>query len=70
LLGAAVSNDAVEFEYQSRAQAIALLDAKPRSVFVDGQPASIPVLKGTKHWSLFLPKGAHRVRVAVTGLLP
>jgi hypothetical protein len=70
LLGAAVSNDAVEFEYQSRAQAIALLDTKPRSVFVDGQPASVPVLKGTKHWSLFLPKGAHRVRVAVTGLLP
>jgi hypothetical protein len=70
LLGASVADDAIEFEYRSRAQAIALLDREPQSIFVDGQPVSVPVLKGTKHWSLFLPKGAHRVRVAVTGLLP
>lgn len=70
LLGAAVAGDAIEFEYRSRAQAIALLDKEPQGIFVDGQAASIPVLKGTKHWSLFLPKGSHRVRVAVTGLLP
>jgi hypothetical protein len=70
LLGAAVAGDAIEFEYQSRAQAIALLDKEPLGVLFDGQPASISVRKGTKHWSLFLPKGAHRVRVAVTGLLP
>jgi hypothetical protein len=70
LQGASASADSIEFEYSSQAQAIALLDARPRSVLVDGEPASVPVLKGTKHWSLMLPKGAHRVRVTVTGLLP
>jgi len=70
LLSATVTQDAIEFEYRSRTQAIALLDKKPRRILVDGEPAPVAVLKATKHYSLLLPKGTHQVRVVVTGLLP
>jgi hypothetical protein len=70
LLNATVTQDAIEFEYRSRTQAIALLDIEPRRILVDGEPAAAPVLKATKHFSLLLPKGTHKVRVVVTGLLP
>ena len=70
LRGAAAGDGAIEFEYRARTQAIALLDTKPGPIFVDNEPANIPVLKGTNHWSLFLPRGEHRVRATVTGLLP
>ncbi len=70
LLGATVTQDAIEFEYHSRAQAIALIDAAPRRIAVDGAAAQVAVLKATNHYSILLPKGAHRVRVAVMGLLP
>jgi hypothetical protein len=70
LLSATVIQDAIEFEYRSRTQAIALLDIEPQRILVDGQPTAAPVLKATKHFSLLLPKGTHKVRVAVTGLLP
>jgi hypothetical protein len=70
LLSATVTQDAIEFEYRSRTQAIALLDIDPRGILVDGEPTLAPVLKTTKHSSLLLPKGTHKVRVVVTGLLP
>jgi hypothetical protein len=70
LLSATVIQDAIEFEYSSRTQAIALLDTKPGRILVDGEPAPAPVLRAANHYSLLLPKGTHTVRVVVTGLLP
>jgi hypothetical protein len=70
LLSATVTQNAIEFEYRSQTQAIALIDIEPPRILVDGEPTAAPVLKTTKHSSLLLPKGTHRVRVAVTGLLP
>jgi hypothetical protein len=70
LLRASVTQNAIEFEYRSRTQAIALLDANPQRILIDGEPAPVPVLKATQHYSVLLPKGTHFVRVAVTGLLP
>jgi hypothetical protein len=70
LLGATVTQDAIEFEYRARAQAIALVDARPVRILIDGAAAPVAVLKATKHYTLLLPKGAHRVRLTVMGLLP
>jgi hypothetical protein len=70
LLSATVTQDAIEFEYRSRAQAIALLNAKPGRILLDGAAAPVAVLKATRHFSLLLPKGTHRVRVTVMSLLP
>jgi hypothetical protein len=69
LQDAAAEAEAIEFRYHSDAGAIALVDNQPLSIAIDGKAAQISVLKATEHWSLLLPKGAHRVRVTFAGLL-
>jgi hypothetical protein len=70
LLDASATREGLEFQYRGAGRAFALLDREPRVIEIDGSAAEVPVLKGTKHWSLMLPGGVHQVRVAVTGLLP
>ncbi|HET8547753.1 MAG TPA: hypothetical protein VFL57_07115, partial [Bryobacteraceae bacterium] len=58
LRSAAASAAGIEFSYESQARAMAILNAAPESVEVDGQPAKPLILPGNV---LMLPRGQHFV---------
>jgi hypothetical protein len=51
---------AIQFSYQSAARAIAVLDRPPKTIRIDGQPAS-PKLAGPN--AILLPHGQHEVTI-------
>lgn len=62
-LGAAgVIPGGIQFQYQSRSRAAALLDALPARIEIDGRPAAVPLLGAGSHITVLLPAGRRTVR--------
>ena len=73
LLDAQVTEDGIEFRYDSASRAIALVDVHPSTILVDHQPVGLKVLAAKNpaknHWAVMLPRGHHHVRLRCDGLL-
>ena len=73
LLDAQVTEDGIEFRYDSASRAIALVDVHPSTILVDHQPVGLKVLAAKNpaknHWAVMLPRGHHHVRLLCDGLL-
>jgi hypothetical protein len=55
--------DGVDFAYQSSARALAAVDARPRSLEVDGAPAQLHVVESGTRYVVELPRGQHLVHL-------
>lgn len=53
----------IGFSYESRMRAVALFNRRPFEIEVDGQPLSEEPIHYSGHWSVRLPRGAHKVEV-------
>jgi hypothetical protein len=61
---AASRNGAIEFAYSSPARAIAVLDAHPADIEIDGVKTALELLEaGPGRFALFLPRGQHFVLI-------
>ncbi|HBY59243.1 MAG TPA: hypothetical protein DEH78_05445, partial [Solibacterales bacterium] len=61
LKAAGVLRDGVEFTYESRSRAYAVLERLPRTVEIDGTPVEPEFLEQPDGYTLVLPKGQHLV---------
>jgi hypothetical protein len=66
LLTAGASADALKFSYRSDARALALLNARPRSIQIDGASAQMEMLESGSDFILLLPRGRHAIQVEAT----
>ena len=62
-----VSADALEFSYQSNARAIAVLNASPRTIEIDGAVVHPRIAVSGANFVVLLPRGQHVVQVGVAG---
>ena len=53
--------DWISFDYLSKPRPVALLDRRPRSLEIDGDPTPVKFEKARDHWTLRLPRGEHCV---------
>jgi hypothetical protein len=53
----------IEFAYESASRALAVLDARPARVEIDGEAAAVQVLEERDRYILYLPRGQHLVSV-------
>ncbi len=53
----------IGFSYASRMRAVALFNRRPFEIEVDGQPLNEEPIHYSGHWSIRLPRGAHKVEV-------
>ena len=61
---AGASGAAIEFSYESNSRALAVLDARPTNLEIDGAPSPVALLESGANFVLVLPRGQHLVRVA------
>ena len=63
-LGSAnASTQGLQFSYQSNARALAVLNARPSKVEVDGAPDAVPLSESGASFVLSLPRGQHIVQL-------
>jgi hypothetical protein len=65
LRSASVTTDGVRFSYESSARALALLNARPRKVEIDGAPKDPILRESGAGYVLTLPRGQHLVHVTL-----
>ena len=70
LRSANASADGLKFSYQSSARALALLNARPRSIEIDGASTQLEIVESGSNFSLLLPRGQHVVQVETAGSAP
>ncbi|HUA22349.1 MAG TPA: hypothetical protein VMB25_26570 [Bryobacteraceae bacterium] len=63
LRSASHSAAGLEFSYESRARALAILDLHPVRLEIDGAPASLPILASGANFTLLLPRGQHVIHL-------
>jgi hypothetical protein len=56
---ARASTGEVEVSYRSQARALAIVEQRPASIDIDGQPAEPPVYQGPRGYVIALPRGQH-----------
>jgi hypothetical protein len=65
LRSASVVNDGLRFTYQSAARALALLNARPRKLEIDGSAIDPKLLESGHGFILTLPRGQHVVQLTL-----
>ncbi|HTW65162.1 MAG TPA: hypothetical protein VME17_11125 [Bryobacteraceae bacterium] len=64
LLSANATSGKVQFSYQSTARALAILNARPREIEIDGAITDAKLLESGPNFVLSLPRGQHVVQLA------
>lgn len=67
LRSASASADALEFSYESGARALALVNARPSKLEIDGAPEQPRILESGANFMLVLPRGQHIVNLEMVG---
>jgi hypothetical protein len=65
LHSAGVINDGLRFTYESSARALALLNARPRKIELDGVPSNLKLGAAGSGFVLTLPRGQHVVQLTL-----
>ena len=65
LRSAGVINDGLRFTYESSARALALLNARPRKIELDGAPSNPKLGAAGRGFVLTLPRGQHVVQLTL-----
>ncbi len=66
LRSASIAPGSLQFSYQSNSRAIAVLNAKPQNVEIDGAPLESKTVASGPNFVLMLPRGQHLVQVDVS----
>jgi hypothetical protein len=65
LRSASVITDGLRFTYESSARALALLNARPRKLEIDGAPSDPKLRESGPSFVLTLPRGKHVVQLTL-----
>ena len=65
LRSASVVTDGLRFTYESSARALALLNARPRKLEIDGAPSDPKLRESGSGFVLTLPRGKHVVQLTL-----
>lgn len=63
LKAAGATESGLEFAYESASRAIAVLEARPARVEIDGEAAEVRLVEAGGRYVLFLPRGQHLVSI-------